>query len=93
MAWPWRRRVARHAVVPPPRRAAWAKPALPPGPAVCLGFDDGSQIELPATDPRAVALRAVADLLVQDPHKRAEQIHEADRPAPTRSGIRSRRAV
>jgi hypothetical protein len=36
-------------------------------PTVRLGFVDGSELELPATDPRAVALRAVADLLVQEP--------------------------
>jgi hypothetical protein len=31
-----------------------------------LGFADGSQLELAATDPSALALRAVADLLVQE---------------------------
>jgi len=33
--------------------------------AVRLGFDDGSEMHLPAEDPRARALQAVADLLVK----------------------------
>jgi len=66
MAWRLRRRTARHAAVPAPRSASWVAPALPPEPAVRLGFDDGSELELTAGDPRARALRAVADLLVQD---------------------------
>jgi len=32
---------------------------------VRLGFDDGSEMHLPAEDPRARALQAVADLLVK----------------------------
>jgi hypothetical protein len=34
-------------------------------PAVRLGFDDGTELHLPAEDPRARALQAVADLLVK----------------------------
>jgi len=33
---------------------------------VRLGFADGSEVALDARDPSALALRAVADLLVQD---------------------------
>jgi hypothetical protein len=67
-----------------PRQAArWAEPAFPPTPLapavqsalpmqpsyVLLGFADGSQVALDERDPSAVALRAVAELLVQDrPH-------------------------
>jgi hypothetical protein len=70
MRWPWQRSRGRHAAVPAQRVAPWAQAALPPQePAVRLGFDDGSEVELAASDPRAVALRAVADVLVQDrPH-------------------------
>jgi len=45
-----------------------APPALPEqrsSSAVRLGFDDGSEMHLPAEDPRARALQAVADLLVK----------------------------
>jgi len=77
MRWPWRRTSSsgRHAL--PRQRATWAEPALPPptgeeappAPAypVRLVFADGSEVGLDARDPSAVALRAVADLLVQDP--------------------------
>jgi hypothetical protein len=34
--------------------------------AVRLGFADGSEVALDERDPSALALRAVADLLVQD---------------------------
>jgi hypothetical protein len=40
--------------------------------AVRLGFLDGSELALPAHDESARALRAVADLLVQDPQQRAD---------------------
>ena len=57
----------------PRQRATWAEPALPPPaydapPAygVRLGFADGSEVGLDERDPSAVALRAVADLLVQE---------------------------
>jgi hypothetical protein len=82
MRWPWQRRrttvapVARHAV---PRQSSWAQPAFPPDwntPAVdvvpvqasgvLLGFADGTQVALDERDPSALALRAVAELLVQD---------------------------
>jgi hypothetical protein len=43
--------------------AVAAAPAYP----VRLGFADGSEVGLDERDPSAVALRAVADLLVQDP--------------------------
>jgi hypothetical protein len=33
---------------------------------VLLGFSDGSEVALDERDPSALALRAVADLLVQD---------------------------
>jgi len=39
---------------------------------VRLGFTDGSEVELAPTHPNAVALRAVADLLVQDERRPAE---------------------
>jgi hypothetical protein len=39
---------------------------------VTLGFADGSELELAAGDPSALALRAVADLLVQDRHQTAD---------------------
>jgi hypothetical protein len=49
--------------------AAPVVPAQPTAPApmaaVRLGFDDGSELHLPAEDPRARALQAVADLLVK----------------------------
>jgi hypothetical protein len=69
MRWPWQRRTTAPAVpaVPVPR-ASWAQAALPPVEAsrqVTLGFTDGSEVALPEHDPRAVALRAVADVLVQ----------------------------
>jgi hypothetical protein len=35
---------------------------------VRLGFADGTEVELGAGDPRALALRAVADVLVAGPH-------------------------
>ena len=70
---------ARHAM---PRQASWAQPAFPPGspevPAdvpvavpvqsssVLLGFADGTEVALDERDPSALALRAVAELLVQD---------------------------
>ena len=73
MGWPWRRRRARHAAAPEPRRASWAAPVLPPEPAVRLGFGDGSQLDLPAGDPTALALRTVADLLVQDSRVNADK--------------------
>jgi hypothetical protein len=41
--------------------------ATAPSYAVRLGFADGSEVGLDERDPSAVALRAVADLLVQDP--------------------------
>ena len=69
MGWPWRRRSGRHAAVPAQRTGTWIAPALPPAPiepAVRLVFDDGSEVDLPAEDPRARALRAVADSLVQE---------------------------
>lgn len=78
MRWPWRRSAStgRHAL--PQQRAAWAQPALPPPltPApvatpepsygVRLGFSDGTEVGLHPHDPSALALRAVADLLVQE---------------------------
>jgi hypothetical protein len=48
--------------------AVAAPPVLPEqrsATAVRLGFDDGSEMHLPAEDPRARALQAVADLLVK----------------------------
>ena len=41
-------------------------------PSVRLGFADGTEVELAASHPNAVALRAVADLLVQDERRPAE---------------------
>jgi hypothetical protein len=62
--------------VPVQRAPSWAHAALPPDPEaaapVRLGFADGSQLELRAEDPRARALRAVADSLVQDSSAPAE---------------------
>ena len=66
MRWPRRRSSGRHAALPVQRAVSWATPALPPDAAVRLGFVDGTEIELNVTDPRARALRSVADLLVQD---------------------------
>ncbi|MDQ1745814.1 MAG: hypothetical protein QOD07_77 [Frankiaceae bacterium] len=79
-----RRRTADAGYVPyaPRHSAAWAQPAVPPpvpaqpaqpDPAVRLGFADGTEVELAASHPNAVALRAVADLLVQDPPNSAEE--------------------
>ena len=61
MRWPWSRDRKRHAETP--RVASWAAPAAPPG-AVHLEFTDGSGLDLPDTDPTALALQAVADVLV-----------------------------
>jgi len=62
--------------VPVQRVPSWAQAALPPDPdeaaPVRLGFSDGSQVDLPAEDPRARALRAVADSLVQESAASAE---------------------
>jgi hypothetical protein len=44
---------------------------------VRLGFGDGSQVDLDPTDPGAIALRAVADLLVQAQPRRADT-HEGN---------------
>jgi len=80
------RRRERTAVVPyEPRHAGWAQPALPPQPhqspqpadpaepvGVRLGFADGTEVALDRSHPSAVALRAVADLLVQDEPNYAE---------------------
>ena len=75
MRLPWRRtQPGRHAVssgrdVAP----ALAAPAVPTAPVaeavpaqagVRLGFHDGSEVELTSTDPRARALREVADVLL-----------------------------
>ncbi|HMC68815.1 MAG TPA: hypothetical protein VKJ07_06655, partial [Mycobacteriales bacterium] len=77
-----RPRTADAAYVPyaPRHSAAWAQPAAPPppvqaqpDPAVRLGFSDGTEVELAASHPNAVALRAVADLLVQDQPNAAEE--------------------
>ena len=43
-----------------------------PGAGVLLGFSDGSELSLASTDPRAAALRTVADLLVQDRARTAD---------------------
>jgi len=59
--------------------ASPALPATPAGPApavdvpvqatgVMLGFADGSNVSLEDGDPRAAALRAVADVLISRPH-------------------------
>jgi hypothetical protein len=37
--------------------------------AVLLGFVDGTQVALDERDPSALALRAVADALVEEPHR------------------------
>jgi hypothetical protein len=91
MAWPWRRRPARHAAVPEPRPARWAEPARPPTPTVRLGFGDGSELELADGDPSAIALRAVADLLVQD--QRADADNKDDVPMRHAPAQDSRRIV
>ena len=73
MRWPGRRARGRHAAVPAPR-SLWAQPAYPVSEAapVRLGFADGTEVELDAEHPNAVALRTVADLLVQDPRRDAD---------------------
>lgn len=68
MRWPWssRRDRGRHAAPPAGRTASWAPPAEPPAEEhVLLGFADGSEVELGADDPNALALRAVADVLLR----------------------------
>jgi len=42
----------------------WAAPAVPP--TVRLGFADGSEVELEDTNPAAMALQAVADVLLRN---------------------------
>jgi len=37
----------------------------PAGPDVRLGFDDGTEVQLAPNDPRAQALRHVADVLLE----------------------------
>ena len=67
MRWPRLRRRdrARHAAPPVRRTASWAQAAVPPADErVRLGFADGSEVELGADDPTALALQAVADVLV-----------------------------
>ena len=61
------------------RHSGWAAPALPPAPSagVRLGFADGSEVELESGHPSALALRAVADLLVQDRPDRADNPYES----------------
>lgn len=81
MRWPWQRSRRGPADNLPPRVATWVQPALPPTPVaspteasrpragdggVRLGFSDGSLVDLPAGDPHALALRAVAGLLMDD---------------------------
>jgi hypothetical protein len=67
MRWPRFRRNRSQAAAPARHAAGWAQPARPPA-GVVLGFADGSESELDGTDPRAVALKAVADVLMrQDP--------------------------
>jgi hypothetical protein len=46
--------------------------AVEPVPGVRLGFVDGTQVELDRGHPSARALRAIADLLVQEHPDRAE---------------------
>jgi hypothetical protein len=58
---------------------------------VRLGFGDGSEVELSAGDPSAIALRAVADLLVQDPRDRAE--NQEDVPSRRTATPETRRIV
>jgi hypothetical protein len=62
---------AEPAFPPAPVAAAPAQAAAPvavpaQSSAVLLGFSDGSEVALDERDPSALALRAVADLLVQD---------------------------
>jgi len=40
----------------------WADPVVPP--TVRLGFADGSEVELDDTNPAALAVRAVADVML-----------------------------
>ncbi len=51
-----------------PRHSGWAQAAVPPppDPAVRLGFADGTELELAATHPSAVALKTVADVIARD---------------------------
>jgi hypothetical protein len=42
-----------------------ASPIETPTPGVRLGFADGTEVSLAVGDPRALALRAVADILVR----------------------------
>lgn len=64
MRWLRSRRVRRQPAALP-KHAAWAQAAMPPPESsVTLGFADGSELELADTDPRAVALKAVADALM-----------------------------
>ena len=68
MRWPWasRRKRSRHAAPPVRRTASWAGAAEPPAEEhVLLGFADGSELELGADDPTALALQAVADVLLR----------------------------
>jgi hypothetical protein len=76
MGWPWRRERGPHVAPPAQRTPDWAQTAAPPSATVLLGFDDGSQVQLAETDPNALALLAVADLLVQDPAREAETSSE-----------------
>jgi hypothetical protein len=63
MRWPRFRRERRSAA--PARHAAgWSQPAQPPT-GVVLGFADGSESQLDGSDPHALALKAVADVLMQ----------------------------
>jgi len=49
-----------------PAEVVAVRPTVAAAPAdVRLGFADGSEVTLGAADPRAVALRAVADVLVR----------------------------
>ena len=65
MRWPRRRRAVYPPAGAPTARPSWVRSAVPPGSAVRLSFADGSELALPEADPMAIALRAVADLLVQ----------------------------
>jgi hypothetical protein len=58
---------------------------------VRLGFGDGSEVELATGDPSAIALRAVAALLVQEPADRAE--NEGDVPSRRTATPETRRIV
>jgi len=67
MRWPRFRRDRSRSAAPARHAASWAQPATPPT-GVVLGFADGSESELDGADPRAMALKAVADVLMrQDP--------------------------